>query len=96
MGEFHRTVLRGITVKPTEQKKNSIKTKIRCFSFLASSQAEIDGTERYLSEIDRVLNTVQNYWPQYEIDGTRNIWILKPGAKSRGRGLSAQNFFLEI
>lgn len=40
----------------------------------------------YISKIDECLKTVQQHWPQYHIDGTRNIWILKPGAKSRGRG----------
>jgi tubulin monoglycylase TTLL3/8 len=42
--------------------------------------------EKYLTRIDECLKTVENHWPQYHIDGTRNIWILKPGAKSRGRG----------
>ncbi len=41
----------------------------------------------YLTKIDRCLNIVEQHWPQYHIDGTRNIWILKPGAKSRGRGI---------
>ncbi len=41
----------------------------------------------YLNKIDECLKNIEQHWPQYHIDGTRNIWILKPGAKSRGRGL---------
>lgn len=42
--------------------------------------------EAYLNRVDSCLANVEEHWPQYQIDGTRNIWILKPGAKSRGRG----------
>ena len=54
--------------------------------FIKSSNAEIEGMEVYLSKIDECLKNIETLCPQYHIDGTRNIWILKPGAKSRGRG----------
>ena len=42
--------------------------------------------ENYINKIDECLKSVEQHCLQYHIDGTRNIWILKPGAKSRGRG----------
>ncbi len=39
-----------------------------------------------IQEIIKVLDEIKQYWPQYSIDGYRNIWIVKPGALSRGRG----------
>lgn len=50
----------------------------------------------YLNQIDTCLKAVEHNWPQYHIDGTRNIWILKPGAKSRGRGLLLSSFTLHF
>jgi hypothetical protein len=48
---------------------------------------EIDNIpESMMDQIMRSLNSVKESWPQYNIDGYRNIWIVKPGALSRGRG----------
>lgn len=38
-----------------------------------------------------ILKKVRKYWPQLDMDGVLNIWILKPGNKSRGRGIVLVN-----
>ena len=34
---------------------------------------------------------VRKVCPQYEMDGVLNLWIIKPGSSSRGRGISITN-----
>lgn len=42
--------------------------------------------EDLISEIPLVLRIMEEQSPQFTMNGTKNIWICKPGAMSRGRG----------
>ena len=39
-----------------------------------------------VEQCSQMLDRMREYWPQIYMDGLRNIWIAKPGAKSKGVG----------
>ncbi|XP_041972719.1 tubulin glycylase 3A-like isoform X2 [Aricia agestis] len=44
----------------------------------------------------KVLSVISRYWPQMDIDGVYNIWIVKPGNKCRGKGIYLMNNIKDI
>ncbi|XP_072937307.1 tubulin glycylase 3A-like isoform X2 [Epargyreus clarus] len=44
----------------------------------------------------KVLANLTKYWPQVDIDGVLNIWIVKPGNKCRGKGIQLMNNIKDI
>lgn len=46
---------------------------------------------KYFLAARHLLKKVRKYWPQIDMDGIMNVWILKPGNKSRGRGIVLMN-----
>ena len=38
-----------------------------------------------------VIEELRRYLPQFDMSGVRNVWILKPAASSRGRGISCEH-----
>lgn len=56
-------------------------------TFVRSENGEVQNVSgSMLAEVDRLLYNLKLHMPQFEMDGYKNIWIVKPGAKSRGRG----------
>ncbi|XP_042582172.1 tubulin monoglycylase TTLL3-like isoform X1 [Cyprinus carpio] len=56
----------------------------------------IEGCEVYVEHCKCMLEQMRRVCPQMETDGLCNIWIIKPGAKSRGRGIMCMNRLDEI
>ncbi|XP_069011393.1 tubulin monoglycylase TTLL3 isoform X1 [Embiotoca jacksoni] len=53
--------------------------------------ALIRGSSVFVESCQKMLARLQEACPQLDTDGLNNIWIIKPGAKSRGRGIMCMN-----
>ena len=49
---------------------------------------QLDNVYNILPEINNILLELSKTMPQYIFEGTKNIWIVKPGGLSRGRGVN--------
>ncbi|KAM3877862.1 tubulin monoglycylase TTLL3 [Diretmus argenteus] len=56
----------------------------------------IKGSSVFVERCQAMLTRLQKVCPQLDTDGLHNIWIIKPGAKSRGRGIMCMNRLDEI
>ena len=50
----------------------------------------------YLSMAAKVLQDMEPHWPQFNIDGHLNIWIVKPSNRCRGKGILLMNNIKKI
>lgn len=50
-------------------------------------QEDILGLDIFIESAKKILEKIKILLPQYGLDGTLNIWIIKPGNKCRGRGI---------
>jgi len=53
-----------------------------------SDGATVDVDSKKICEYQLVLQQMRRLWPQFDIDGVHNVWIVKPGDKSKGVGES--------
>lgn len=49
-----------------------------------------------LSMAAKVLQDLESFWPQFNIDGHLNIWIVKPANRCRGKGILLMNNIKKI
>ncbi|XP_057295965.1 tubulin tyrosine ligase 3-like isoform X2 [Hydractinia symbiolongicarpus] len=63
---------------------------------IAHQGAVVTDAWLHAEECENVVKQMEKYCPQITIDGCQNLWILKPGAKSRGRGIEIKNRLDEI
>ena len=44
-------------------------------------------SQTLLGQVESLVNRLRTKCVQFDMDGIHNVWIVKPGAKSRGRGV---------
>ncbi|KAM7006170.1 LOW QUALITY PROTEIN: tubulin monoglycylase TTLL3 [Tautogolabrus adspersus] len=49
--------------------------------------AEVEVSDDFVPSCKAMVQRLRKVSPQLDIEGTHNIWIIKPGAQSRGRGI---------
>ena len=68
-----------------------------CESTSIEPEPENDSSRQLADErLQNVITELKQYIPQFEMSGTRNIWIIKPAASSRGRGITCNNRLSDI
>ncbi|XP_076241622.1 tubulin glycylase 3A-like [Calliopsis andreniformis] len=52
--------------------------------------------QKYFLASKHILKKIKKYCPQLDMDGVMNVWIMKPGNKSRGRGIVLLNKLQDV
>ncbi|XP_072797915.1 tubulin monoglycylase TTLL3 isoform X13 [Vicugna pacos] len=58
--------------------------------------AELRHLDTQVQRCEDILQQLRTVVPQMDMEGDRNVWIVKPGAKSRGRGIMCMDHLEEM
>lgn len=61
-----------------------------------SNNGKREISQNLVEKIKGTLEELRHHFPQFDLNGTHNIWIIKPAGLSRGRGIMILNNFNEI
>ncbi|KAK2862241.1 hypothetical protein Q5P01_001774 [Channa striata] len=81
---------------PLSQKEQRWAEFLQNYYMVVHKGALIRGSSGFVERCQDMLRRLQEVCPQLDTDGLNNIWIIKPGAKSRGRGILCMNRLDEI
>ncbi|KAK2914955.1 tubulin monoglycylase TTLL3-like isoform X1 [Channa argus] len=86
-----------VTVEtPHSLKEQQWAVFLQNYYMVVHEDALIRGSSVFVERCQDVLRRLKEVCPQLDTDGLDNIWIIKPGAKSRGRGILCMNHLDEI
>lgn len=93
VGSIYQLVLSGCpwpVAFHTEQCPLSSKSPIELVRRVIYINLTRSGQKFFLAS-KHILKKIKKYCPQLDMDGVMNVWIMKPGNKSRGRGIVLLN-----
>ena len=95
--KYNKSTISALDKKDAKPKKKKKKKKKKKTDNEGENQEDKEEEEDdFFQRIKNCLKLLEEKFPQFIMNGTKNIWIVKPAGLSRGRGIAAYNNLVEI